>query len=48
MIISPRNATLGEEIYRDIGENEYLHELYEAVLYNHSILIARRVAYNTL
>lgn len=39
MIISPRNATLGEEIYRDIGENEYLHELYEAVLYNHSILL---------
>ena len=38
-MISPRNSTLGEEIYREIDKNEYLHELYECVLllYSHKI-----------
>lgn len=38
-MISPRNSTLGEEIYRDIDKNEYLHDLYECVLllYSHKI-----------
>lgn len=36
---SPRNATLGEEIYRDIDDNEYLHELYSNILYNYSLTV---------
>lgn len=38
-MISPRYSTLGEEIYRDIDKNEYLHDLYECVLllYSHKI-----------
>lgn len=36
---SPRNATLGEEIYRDIDNNEYLNELYSNILYNYSIKV---------
>ena len=38
-MISPRNSTLGEEIYREIDKNKYLHELYECVLllYSHKI-----------
>ena len=36
---SPRNATLGEEIYRDIDDNEYLHELYANILYNYSLTV---------
>jgi len=31
-MISPRNSTLGEEIYREIDKNEYLHELYKDIL----------------
>ena len=36
-MISPRNSTLGEEIYREIDKNEYLHELYDAILNNYSV-----------
>ena len=36
-MISPRNCALGEEIYRDIDKNEYLHELYDAILKNYSV-----------
>ena len=31
-MISPRNSTLGEEIYREIDKNEYLHRIYEDIL----------------
>ncbi len=31
------NSTLGEAIFADIENNEYLNELYEAILYNYSI-----------
>lgn len=31
-MISPRNSTLGEEIYRDIDKNAYLHQIYEDIL----------------
>ena len=31
-MISPRNSTLGEEIYREIDNNAYLHQIYEDIL----------------
>ena len=31
------NISLAEAIYRDIDKNEYLNEIYEALLYNYSI-----------
>lgn len=33
----PKTASLAEAIYRDIDKNEYLNEIYEALLYNYSI-----------
>jgi hypothetical protein len=33
----PKTASLSESIYRDIDKNEYLNEIYEALLYNYSI-----------
>jgi len=33
----PKNASLAEVIYRDIDKNDYLNEIYEALLYNYSI-----------
>ena len=38
-MISPRNSTLGEEIYREIDKNEYLHELYADILHIYSLKI---------
>ena len=35
--MKPRYATLGESIYNKIDNNEYLHELYETILYNYSM-----------
>lgn len=31
------NTTLGESIFRDIEKNEYLHEIFSAILYNYSL-----------
>lgn len=35
----PRKASLAESLYRDIGKNEYLNEIYEALLYNYSLIL---------
>ena len=40
-MIAPRNLTLGEEIYYGIDANEYLNEIYEALLKNYSIQVLR-------
>lgn len=32
-----REVTLGEEIFSDIEDNEYLNEIYENILFNYSI-----------
>lgn len=37
MDFTPRNATLAEELYRDIDKNKYLQEIYNDLLYNYSI-----------
>lgn len=37
----PKTASLAEAIYRDIDKNEYLNEIYEALLYNYSIDLFR-------
>mgnify|MGYP002516379741 FL=1 len=37
--MKPRYATLGESIYSKIDRNEYLHELYETILYNYSMTL---------
>ena len=35
-MFTPRNKTLGEDIYPNINENEYLNELYQKLLNNYS------------
>ena len=35
----PRNQTLAEALYINVDKNEYLNEIYEALLYNYSIFI---------
>ena len=37
MKYAPKTATLAEAIYRDIDKNQYLNEIYEALLYNYSL-----------
>ena len=37
MKYTPKTASLAEAIYRDIDKNEYLNEIYKALLYNYSI-----------
>lgn len=37
--MKPRYATLGESIYSKIDRNEFLHELYETILYNYSMTL---------
>ena len=36
-MLRPRNETLAEALYRDIDKNEYLLEIYDALLINYSI-----------
>jgi len=38
-MITPRNQTLGEEIFSRIEENEYLLELYESIIYNYTLKV---------
>lgn len=39
---APRNATLGEEIFRNIESNLYLNEIYENILYNYSLRLFKQ------
>jgi superfamily II DNA/RNA helicase len=38
-MIAPRNQTLGEEIFSDIEKNEYLIELYSAIIHNYTLKV---------
>lgn len=35
-MLSPRNSTLGEEIYKDIEQNEYFNEIFTTILHKYS------------
>ena len=43
-----RVHTLGEEIYKDIGSNAYLNEIYENLLYNYSLRLLHLKEYKEL